>query len=97
MKFTALVFALFCFSENLSAQKITPSDKPNKTQQLLINRGYGMFIHFGGQHVYRSGMVGRKNSGGEVQSNKTGLRPMGAGSPRCPVSLRFANHQPPRR
>ena len=30
-----------------SAQIITPSDKPDKTQKLLIERGYGMFIHFG--------------------------------------------------
>lgn len=31
----------------VNAQHITPSNKPNKTQQLLIERGYGMFIHFG--------------------------------------------------
>jgi alpha-L-fucosidase len=28
-------------------QEITPSTKPNKCQQMLIDRGYGMFIHFG--------------------------------------------------
>jgi alpha-L-fucosidase len=31
----------------LSAQPIQPSNQPNPTQQLLIERGYGMFIHFG--------------------------------------------------
>ncbi len=44
--FTILLLALL-FCGNLSAQPVTPSDKPNKTQQLLIDRGYGMFIHFG--------------------------------------------------
>lgn len=29
------------------AEKITPADSPNKCQQNLIDRGYGMFIHFG--------------------------------------------------
>lgn len=32
---------------SLSAQEIKPSDKPNATQQAMIKRGYGMFIHFG--------------------------------------------------
>lgn len=29
------------------AQEIVPSDKPNKTQRLQTERGYGMFLHFG--------------------------------------------------
>ncbi len=33
--------------QNLSSQNITPAYSPNKTQQLLIDRGYGMFIHYG--------------------------------------------------
>lgn len=40
----AVVFLAFQVSQ---AQLITPSNKPNKTQQLLIERGYGMFVHFG--------------------------------------------------
>ena len=32
---------------SLCAQIITPGNKPNKAQRLLIGRGYGMFIHFG--------------------------------------------------
>lgn len=31
----------------MQAQEIVPSDKPNKTQRLQTERGYGMFIHFG--------------------------------------------------
>lgn len=31
----------------LQAQKITPSDKPNKCQRAMNDRGYGMFVHFG--------------------------------------------------
>lgn len=32
---------------SLSAQEITPSSSPNKTQKEMFERGYGMFIHFG--------------------------------------------------
>jgi len=39
-----LIFALFI---KVQSQPIVPSTKPNKAQQLLIERGYGMFIHFG--------------------------------------------------
>ena len=28
-------------------QAIVPRNKPNETQQKLIERGYGMFVHFG--------------------------------------------------
>lgn len=39
---------LACFiSSFLFAQVLRPSEKPNKTQQLMQKRGYGMFIHFG--------------------------------------------------
>ncbi len=33
--------------QNAFSQNITPSSYPNKTQQMLIDRGYGMFIHYG--------------------------------------------------
>lgn len=32
---------------DLQAQEITPSTTPNATQQAMMERGYGMFIHFG--------------------------------------------------
>ena len=28
-------------------QAITPAEEPNQTQRELIERGYGMFVHFG--------------------------------------------------
>ena len=31
----------------MQAQELTPATTPNKCQQNLIDRGYGMFIHFG--------------------------------------------------
>lgn len=45
--FFSIALLVLLLGGNLSAQPITPSGKPNKTQQLLIDRGYGMFIHFG--------------------------------------------------
>ncbi len=39
--------SILLFSQSLVAQLITPATKPNKTQELLIMRGYGMFVHFG--------------------------------------------------
>lgn len=47
VKTYSLLVLLIFIHGILSAQLITPSYKPNKTQQLLIDRGYGMFIHFG--------------------------------------------------
>ena len=48
MKYIVFPILLFLLASGfLHAQIITPSNKPNKTQQLLIKRGYGMFIHFG--------------------------------------------------
>ena len=46
------LYRLFILIISLSAQSVfgqflVPSDRPNKTQQLLIKRGYGMFLHFG--------------------------------------------------
>lgn len=29
------------------AQELSPGNKPNRSQELLMQRGYGMFIHFG--------------------------------------------------
>ena len=43
----SVLFAVICIPLFLSAQSISPSNHPNHTQQLLIKRGYGMFIHFG--------------------------------------------------
>lgn len=38
---------LFALSSLGQAQVITPSNHPNETQKRMIQRGYGMFIHFG--------------------------------------------------
>lgn len=38
---------LYLCCAGLLAQSIVPANAPNKTQQLLIDRGYGMFIHYG--------------------------------------------------
>jgi alpha-L-fucosidase len=45
--FIKALFITLLISSNSFSQPITPANKPNKTQQLLIDRGYGMFIHFG--------------------------------------------------
>lgn len=42
-----LVVLLFVSLQILNAQIIKPQSRPNKTQRLLIDRGYGMFVHFG--------------------------------------------------
>ncbi len=42
-----LLILLASFVSILSAQTIIPATRPNKTQQQLIDRGYGMFLHFG--------------------------------------------------
>jgi len=42
-----LVLVLLFTSHSILAQVIEPSTEPNQTQKLLIDRGYGMFIHFG--------------------------------------------------
>lgn len=42
------LFLLLIFTgENLFAQLQLPGNSPNKAQQAMIKRGYGMFIHFG--------------------------------------------------
>ena len=41
------IVAIFLVPQYNIAQLITPATKPNKTQELLIKRGYGMFVHFG--------------------------------------------------
>jgi alpha-L-fucosidase len=41
------IFALVVISQDIFAQIKTPSNKPDKTQELLIKRGYGMFITYG--------------------------------------------------
>ncbi|TRX70395.1 alpha-L-fucosidase [Carboxylicivirga sp. M1479] len=45
--FSSLVLGLFFIYQSANSQIIQPSNRPNKTQKLLIERGYGMFIHFG--------------------------------------------------
>ncbi|MGJ1422309.1 alpha-L-fucosidase [Sphingobacterium spiritivorum] len=46
MKTYALfLFVLLSFSS--IAQELLPATKPSKSQQLMIKRGYGMFVHFG--------------------------------------------------
>lgn len=51
MRQNTLIFILLCFLSfkfnSTSAQALIPSNRPNAAQQALINRGYGMFIHFG--------------------------------------------------
>lgn len=48
MKKLFLVLILsFLFIQQVFLESISPAQKPNKTQQMLIDRGYGMFIHFG--------------------------------------------------
>jgi alpha-L-fucosidase len=47
MKKFTLLFLMLAFTFWAKSQIITPSTKPNKCQQLMIERGYGMFIHFG--------------------------------------------------
>ncbi len=43
-----ILILLFAFAFNIcAAQSIVPSTKPNPAQQAMIDRGYGMFIHFG--------------------------------------------------
>ena len=43
-----LLFILMSFSVlTVSGQALVPGNKPDKTQQLQIERGYGMFMHFG--------------------------------------------------
>ncbi|MBV7530974.1 alpha-L-fucosidase [Chitinophaga sp. sic0106] len=45
---TASLFLLTVLSALISrAQILQPATAPNRAQQALINRGYGMFIHFG--------------------------------------------------
>lgn len=48
MRFLQLFILIISLSaQSVYCQSITPADKPNRTQQMLINRGYGMFLHFG--------------------------------------------------
>lgn len=42
-----LFFIILLAGNNLFAQLQLPATTPNKAQQALIKRGYGMFIHFG--------------------------------------------------
>jgi len=48
MKFIQLFILVTILSvQSVFAQLLVPSYKPNRTQQLQISRGYGMFMHFG--------------------------------------------------
>lgn len=42
-----MVIVLVVNSITSFAQELLPGNKPNRSQMLLIQRGYGMFIHFG--------------------------------------------------
>lgn len=42
-----LFVALALFAQIMIAQEIQPSNTPNESQKLLLERGYGMFMHFG--------------------------------------------------
>lgn len=43
----AFVVAMGVNSGVVCAQQIEPDIKPNRTQRLMVERGYGMFVHFG--------------------------------------------------
>lgn len=45
--FCSLLAGMWLFAGGCPAQELRPSSKPDRTQQALIDRGYGMFIHFG--------------------------------------------------
>ncbi|MDD3161622.1 MAG: alpha-L-fucosidase [Bacteroidales bacterium] len=42
-----LFVTLALFAQIMIAQEIQPSNTPNESQKLLLERGYGMFMHFG--------------------------------------------------
>ena len=47
-KLALLCMSCFLLMNNwVKGQEIVPSDMPNATQQGMVERGYGMFIHFG--------------------------------------------------
>jgi len=45
--FQLFIVLLFLSVKPVLGQVLVPSDKPDKTQELQIMRGYGMFMHFG--------------------------------------------------
>ena len=47
MRKLLFVLSLLLGMQQVDAQKIVPATQPNETQRLLMERGYGMFIHFG--------------------------------------------------
>lgn len=47
VRFLVLLFVCLSACISSSAQIITPANKPNEAQRELVERGYGMFIHFG--------------------------------------------------
>lgn len=47
MKKYLFILALLLATNGMIAQKIVPASSPNPTQQKMVERGYGMFIHFG--------------------------------------------------
>lgn len=47
MKQIICLLYLLLFVQWSAGQSITPSYQPNPTQQQMVERGYGMFIHFG--------------------------------------------------
>lgn len=47
MKKNVFLFACLLITQWSVAQKLVPSSHPNLTQQKMLKRGYGMFIHFG--------------------------------------------------
>lgn len=47
MKHILGILYLFLFVQWTTGQQIVPASQPNLTQQQMVERGYGMFIHFG--------------------------------------------------
>lgn len=47
-KISYMILSIFlCLTMSLNGQEIIPSDSPNETQKRMVERGYGMFMHFG--------------------------------------------------
>ena len=85
--FFTLLFATVC----TYAQEITPSDTPNETQKAMLKRGYGMFIHFGVNYVFRetNGRTALSPSAPTTRPGWTATN--GYGWPEMPVSAMFCS------
>ena len=46
-QYILLCLSLLAYYSTAYSQPLAPASQPNETQKLLMERGYGMFIHFG--------------------------------------------------